>query len=96
LLFIIVVVVVVSIVLIVVIAETPPADGRRPIDRSPLAPVRCIGMCSTTTMDASSSQQGATASEDVGSVEMNGGAVGATVVDSGGGGSGEGLLLLYG
>jgi hypothetical protein len=31
-----------------------------------------------------------TASEDVGSVEMNGGAVGATVVDSGGGGSGEG------
>jgi hypothetical protein len=47
-------------------------------------------MCSATTMDASSSQQGATASEDVGSVEMNGGAVGATVVDSGGGGSGEG------
>ena len=31
-----------------------------------------------------------TTSEDVGSVEMDGGAVGATVVDSGGGGSGEG------
>ena len=51
--FIIVVVVVVGIVAIVVIAETPPADGRRPIDSSPLAPVRCIGMCSATTMDAS-------------------------------------------
>ncbi len=31
-----------------------------------------------------------TASEDVGSVEMNGSAVGATVVDSSNGGSGEG------
>jgi hypothetical protein len=31
-----------------------------------------------------------TASEDVGSVEMDGGAVGATVVDGGGGGSEEG------
>jgi len=35
-------------------------------------------------------RRGPTASEDVGSVEMDGGAVGATVVDSGGGGSGEG------
>jgi hypothetical protein len=34
--FIIVVVVVVGIVVIVVVAETPPADGRRPIDGSPL------------------------------------------------------------
>ncbi len=53
--FIIVVVVVVGIVVIVVVAETPPADGRRPIDGSPLTLVRCIGMCSTTTMPASSS-----------------------------------------
>jgi hypothetical protein len=36
-----------------------------------------------------------TASEDVGSVEMDGGVVGATVVDGGSGGSSaEGLLLL--
>jgi len=31
-----------------------------------------------------------TASKDVGSVEMDGGTVGATVVDGGGGSSGEG------
>jgi hypothetical protein len=34
-----VVVVVVGIVVVVVIVETPPADGRRTIDGSPLAPV---------------------------------------------------------
>ncbi len=60
--FIIVVVVVVGIVVIVVVAETPPADRRRPIDGSPLAPVRCIGMCSTTSMDASSSSSSSSSS----------------------------------
>ncbi len=40
-----VVVVVVSIVVVVIIMETPPMEGRRPIDDSPLAPVGCIGMC---------------------------------------------------
>jgi hypothetical protein len=39
-----VVVVVVGIVVVVVIIETPPADRRRTIDGSPLAPVGCIGM----------------------------------------------------
>jgi len=39
--------------------------------------------------DSEAFQQGATASEDMGSVKMEGGAVGATVVDGGGGGSGE-------
>ena len=46
--------------------------------------------CHGSVGDSEASQQGATASEDVGSVEMDGGAVGATVVDSGGGGAGEG------
>jgi hypothetical protein len=49
-----VIVVVVGIVVIVVIVETPPADGQRPINGLPLAPVGCIRMCSTTTMAASS------------------------------------------
>jgi hypothetical protein len=40
--------------------------------------------------DSEAFQQGATASKDVGSVKMDGGAVGATVVDGGGGGSREG------
>jgi hypothetical protein len=51
--FIIVVVIAIGIVVIVVIAETPPADGQWPIDGLPLAPVRCIGMCSTTMMSVS-------------------------------------------
>ncbi len=51
--FIIVVVIVIGIVVIVIIAEILLANGRRPIDGLPLTPVRCIGMCSTTTMDAS-------------------------------------------
>ena len=50
--------------------------------------------CHGSVGDSEASQQSATASEDVGSVEMDGGAVGATVVDGGGGGgvggSGEG------
>ncbi len=50
-----VVVIVVGIIVVVIIVETPPADGQRMIDGSPLAPVGCIGMCSTTIMAASSS-----------------------------------------
>ena len=46
--------------------------------------------CHGSAGDSEASQQSATASEDVGSVEMDGGAVGATVVDGGGGGSEEG------
>jgi hypothetical protein len=37
-----------------------------------------------------------TSAKERGSVEMDGGAVGAAVVDSGGGSWGEGLLLQYG
>jgi hypothetical protein len=40
--------------------------------------------------DSEAFQQGVTASKDVGSVEMDGSAVGAAVVDGCGGGSGEG------
>ena len=46
--------------------------------------------CHGSVGDSEASQQSATASEDVGSVEMDGGAVGATVVDGGGGGGGVG------
>jgi hypothetical protein len=46
------VVVVIGNVVVVVVGETSPADGRRPIDGSPLAPVGCIGICSTTTTTA--------------------------------------------
>ena len=46
--------------------------------------------CHGSVGDSEAFQQGATASEDVGSVEMDGGAVGATVVDGGGGGGGVG------
>ena len=46
--------------------------------------------CHGSVGDSEASQQGATTSKDVGSVEMDGGTVGATVVDSGSGGSGEG------
>ena len=46
--------------------------------------------CHGSIGDSKACQQGATASEDVGSVEMDGGAAGATIVDGGGGGSEEG------
>jgi hypothetical protein len=48
-----VIVVVIGIVVIVNVVETPPADGQWPINDLPLAPVGCIGMCSTTTMATS-------------------------------------------
>ena len=46
--------------------------------------------CHGSIGDSEAFQQGVTASKDVGSVEMDGSAVGAAVVDGGGGGSGEG------
>jgi hypothetical protein len=49
----VIVIVVGIVVVVVVVAETPPADGRRPIDGLPLTPFGCIGMCSMTTMAAS-------------------------------------------